>query len=180
MATKEQKLQKLLQDKRSVYHVQDLAVLWGISNRNTLYTILSRYTRKGILKKIQKGLYATVPVDQIDPVELGLRALRRYGYLSTESVLAKAGVIFQEISQITLVSSCSGRFQLANHRFLVRQLKAECLYNQTGVVAHSSGGEATVERAVADLLYYDPSYHFDAPRLVDWEKVEKIKRQVGY
>ena len=40
-----------------VFHAHDLAILWGISDKNTLYTTLKRYTDKGLLKRIYKGLY---------------------------------------------------------------------------------------------------------------------------
>jgi predicted transcriptional regulator of viral defense system len=177
--TKDQKLQKL-NKQRSIYTLQDLAVIWGIKNRNTLYVTLSRYVKRGHLKKLRRGLYATVDLDQINPVELGLTALHRYGYLSTESVLVEAGIIFQDITQITLISEKSQRFDLAGRRFLVRQMKKDFLYNQAGIVVDSGLKKATVERAVADLIYYNPSFHFDARDLIDWPKVKLIQEQIGY
>jgi hypothetical protein len=46
---------------RKIYHTGDLAVLWDISNKNTLHTTISRYIRKGILFPIYKAVYATIP-----------------------------------------------------------------------------------------------------------------------
>ena len=40
--------------------------------------------------------------------------------------------------------------------------------------------EASPERAVADMLYYEPSYHFDAENLINWKRVRKIQEKVGY
>ena len=36
----------------------DLAVLWRISNKNTLYTTIKRYTRSGSIERIGSGLAA--------------------------------------------------------------------------------------------------------------------------
>jgi predicted transcriptional regulator of viral defense system len=174
------KIQKLMQDGRSLYHAQDLAVLWGIEKENTLHTTIKRYIQRGILYRIHRGFYATVPILEIDPVLLGLSSLRRYGYLSTESVLAQNGIIFQQIKKITLVSNLSRQFKITNHSFLVRCLKEEFLYNEAGISVTSQGRIASVERAVADLLYYNSHYHFDAPNLINWKQVEKIKNKIGY
>ena len=59
------KINKLLQAPTKLFHTQDLALLWGISNRNTLYTQIKRYVQKSILHPIHKGFYATVNPDRI-------------------------------------------------------------------------------------------------------------------
>ena len=63
---KNQKIRKLLQDPRKLYHAQDLAVLWGIDNSNTLYTTIKRYMNRGILNKIHKGFYSTVSIGELN------------------------------------------------------------------------------------------------------------------
>jgi len=162
--TKDQKIKKLLQDPRKLYHTQDLAVLWGIDNY-----------------KIHKGFYSTVSLDKVDTILLGLIGLHRYGYLSTESVLAKEGLIFQDVKYITLVSDISKRIDVSGHKFLVRQMKDSYLYNETGITMNDEGIKvASVERAVADMLYFNPSYHFDAKNIIDWKKVKEIQNKIGY
>jgi len=37
-----------------------------------------------------------------------------------------------------------------------------------------------LERAVADILYFNPKFYFDSPNLINWTKVEEIKKKVGY
>jgi len=54
------KINKLLAAKQEVFHTNDLALLWDIRNRNTLYTTIKRYVAKGTLIPIHKGLYARV------------------------------------------------------------------------------------------------------------------------
>lgn len=172
------KIQALLEDSRDLYHTQDLAVLWGIDNPNTLYTTIKRYSKKGVLNKIYKGFYSTKPIKDIDPVKLGLSALHRFGYLSTESVLVDEGIIFQDIKYITLVSDISKKFSIAGYDFKVRQLKDKFLFNEIGIERKDDKRVSSLERAVADILYFNPDYYFDAESRIDWEKVEKIKKQV--
>jgi hypothetical protein len=39
---------------------------------------------------------------------------------------------------------------------------------------------ANIERAVADLLYFNSNYYFDNKKRIDWKKVKKIQKEVGY
>jgi predicted transcriptional regulator of viral defense system len=172
------KTKKLMNDSRNLYHTQDLAVLWDIDNKNTLYTTIKRYSDKGILNKIYKGFYATKPIRKINPVRLGLSAIHRFGYLSTESVLVEAGIIFQDIKYITLVSGISKKFEVGGHNFIVRKMKDIYLFNETGIENVNGVRKALAERAIADMLYFNPNYHFDAKESINWDKVKKIQKQV--
>ncbi|MBM3209406.1 hypothetical protein FJZ40_03905 [Candidatus Shapirobacteria bacterium] len=174
------KIDVLLKQEQKLFHTNDLALLWKINKPNTLYTAIKRYVQKGVLLKIHKGFYATVPLEKIDPVALGLGHLHVYGYLSLESVLTRDGVIFQGGDYLTLVSSVSKKFTLAGQNYLVRKMKPEFLYQPAGLEERSGVRIATLERAVADLLYFQPHYHFDNPKIIDWQKVRKMQKEVGF
>jgi len=64
--------------------------------------------------------------------------------------------------------------------FRFRKLKDEYLYNPVGIINQSGNFVATTERAVADMLYFNPRYHFDFPENIDFEKVKRIQEDVGY
>ncbi len=177
---KDSKISLLLKDGRDLYHTQDLMVLWNVSNENTLYTSIKRYKQKGVLYPVYKGFYAVKPVEEIDSYLIGARALRRYGYLSTESVLSEDGIIMQELRQITFVSDFSKRFEVNNRSFVVRKMKDYFLNNKEGVFLKDGVWRATTERAVADLLYFNPSYHLDGASVIDWAKVSSIQKKIGY
>jgi len=174
------KIGLLLKQERKLFHTQDLALLWGIENKNTLYTTIRRYLEKGILIPIQKGFYSTLPLSQIKPLELGVLFLHRYAYESTESILVKEGVINQSIPYLTLVAGLSKKFSVAGNSFLVRKLQEKFLYQTVGIMKEGDFLRASRERAVADLLYFNPFYHFDNQPLVDWKAVAVIQRKVGY
>ena len=165
---------------RKVYHSNDLAILWNISNKNTLYTTIKRYVQKGVLIPIFKGLYSTVPVSELDPLELGRAIIHRYTYLTTESVLAQEGIISQATYVYTFVSNISKNETVGNFSYRFRKLKDEYLYNPTGILKKDGNFIATIERAIADMLYYDPKYHFDFSESINFEKVKQIQKEIGY
>ncbi|OGI34273.1 MAG: hypothetical protein A2259_04395 [Candidatus Moranbacteria bacterium RIFOXYA2_FULL_43_15] len=161
-----------------VFHGSDLAALWQITNKNTLYTTLKRYTQQNLLYRLWQGMYALKPATQIDPLFLGIKAMHTYAYISTETVLFNSGIITQRPSAITLISLTSRRFVLAGTEYSCRKLADEYLYQSEGIIEKNGVREASPERAVADLLYYNPHSYFDAP--INWKEVRRIQKTVGF
>ncbi len=174
------RINQLIKLNQNIFHTHDLAIVWGIRNPNTLYTLIKRYVQKGILIPIYKGLYSMLPVDQLHPLVLGKAVIHRYTYLSTESVLAQAGVISQPAYTFTFISDIHKKAVVGPYSFLFRQLKPIHLHHPIGLANHNVVRIASVERAVADLLYYNPRYHFDVMGGVDIDQVKFIQKQIGY
>ncbi len=174
------RINQLLKLKNELYHTSDLSYIWGIKNSNTLYTTIKRYVKRGILIPIHKGFYAVLPLNQIDPLKLGLGYIHQFAYVSCEYVLLKLGVIFQKSPNITFVSGFSKKFSVENNLYSVRKLKENYLYNNYEVVDRNGVMIANLERAVADLLYFNPHYYFDNRKMVNWDLVKKIQKEVGY
>ena len=177
---KKNKLDLLLKYSQNLFHTGDLGLLWNIENKNTLYMTIKRYVDRGILIRVQKGFYSKIPLERLSPIKLGMSFLHSFCYLSTESILVKEGIISQAIPHITLISDQSKKFKIKNDSYISRQMKNESLFNETGIITRDDIKEASIERAVADMLYYDPNYHFDAPNLINWSKVKKIQKEVGF
>lgn len=161
-----------------VFHVSDLANLWQISNKNTLRTTLKRYTQKKILYRIWRGMYSLKPIYQLDPLLLGIKALHSYAYVSAETILFRCGIISQRPYGVTLISSVSRRFSINNQDYYCRKLSDKYLFNPIGIIEKNGVKEASLERAVADLLYFNPKTSFDAP--LDWDKIKKLQKNIGY
>ena len=170
----------LLKQNKKTFHASDLALLWEITNTNTLKKTLKRFVDRGVLKRIHKGFYSTIDVSDIDPYDLGFSYLNTYSYVSLETVLAREGVIFQEVKYITFVSSRSSKFNIGGVKYSSRQMKDAFLNNTVGIEKVGDHFEATVGRAVADILYYNPKYHFDNREMIDFDKVKEIQMEVGY
>lgn len=161
-----------------IFHIEDLANLWNIQNKNTLRITLKRYVDDGLICRIYKGFYSLMPVDEINPVLVGAKALHRFCYLSTETVLRQEGYILQSVDYFTFISSKSLRFVVGRHDVKSRQLDEKYLYNPEGVLLKDGVKVATFERAICDMLYFNPNYHFD--RRIDWRKIRSMQKKIGY
>ncbi|MFA5184165.1 MAG: hypothetical protein WC456_01415 [Patescibacteria group bacterium] len=175
---KQNRFLKITKLKESVFHIGDLARVWGIANRHNLRTTLKRYVDTGLIYRLYRGLYSLNQAKDLDPLALGAKAINDYCYLSGETVLAQHGIIFQQVSYFTFIGRRTKRFKIADYKYYCRQLKDDFLYNDTGVIKTGQFNKASLERAVADIIYFNPRYHFDNPTAIDWNKVKKIQRAV--
>lgn len=174
------KIKQLLALNRKILHTQDLAAAWGMDNPNTLYTTVRRYKEKGILFPIRKGLYATVPLEKLDPFELGAAIANGYAYVSCETVLSLAGVIKQEVAAYTFVAQQFQDVELSGFKYRFRALPDQFLYNTAGIELRGGVLWATPERALADLRYFSPRYFIDSMNVLNARRVREMQREVGY
>jgi predicted transcriptional regulator of viral defense system len=161
-----------------IFHIKDLAALWQIQNANTLRITLGRYQKDGLIYRIFKGFYSLVPPDELSPPELGAKALHSFCYLSTETVLYDEGFVSQKPSSYTFVSPKSKKFKLVDASYKSRQLKSKYLYNPAGICLKDGINIASPERAIADMLYFNPKAHFD--KNPSWDKVKEMQKSLGY
>ena len=177
-----ERFMKLAKLDENVFHIGDLANLWNIYNKNTLHTTLSRYLKRKLLFRIFKGLYSLKKVSELDPFFLGFKALHQPAYISCESVLYEYGIINQRPHTITLVSAVSTTFSIGEYQYKSRQMQDEYLFNNIGIEIINNTYKATLSRAVADMLYFNPEKYFDAgsSKIINWREVKKIVKAVGY
>ena len=161
-----------------IFHTDDLANLWDIQNKNTLRVTLKRYVEKELFYRIYRGFYSLVPIEELDPVLVGTKAIHQFCYLSTETVLRQEGYILQNIGYYTFVGPKGLKFVIGGYEFKSRQLDEKYLYNPEGVLLKDGLKIATLERAVCDMLYFNPNYHFD--RSIDWRKIRSMQKSIGY
>lgn len=176
--TTQNRFAKLARLGEQVFHTDDLANLWGIDNKNTLYTTLKRYVKAGLIFRVYNGLYSIKPIDKIDPYLLGVRALHKFAYISAETIFSNAGIILQDVKYITIISSESKKFSIDSINYRSRQLDDRFLFNDSGIYIKNGVNVATTERAVADILYFQPNFYFDNPNKIDWNKVKKIQKDI--
>lgn len=163
-----------------IFHANDLGVLWGITMKNTLHTTLKRYVDRGLLCRIYKGLYSLLPLVKLDPVLLGAKALHGYAYVSTETILSRAGIIMQLIPSVTFISGISRKFTIGTQSYISRKIADRFLYNPIDLERASGILTASPERACADLLYINPRAYLDMPQRINWDRVREIQKALGY
>jgi predicted transcriptional regulator of viral defense system len=164
-----------------VFHTDDLANLWHITNKNTLYTTIKRYREQGLLFRIHKGFFAIRDPREINPFLLGIKALHGYAYVSMETILREQGIVQQELATITLISNQTKHFTIVDNLYYSRKLPDKFLYQPIGIMTAGDGvRKATAERAIADLLYFNKHAYFDLEKHIDWKKVSVLQEEIGY
>lgn len=166
----------------TVFHINDLANLWDIRDRNTLRTTLSRYVKSDLIFRIYRGFYSLKNPRDIDAYMLGIKAIHRPAYISCESVLSDNGIINHSPTEITIVSNISRRYNIGNLNFRSRRLADNFLYNDAGILSKGNIKIASVERAVVDMFYFNSRVYFDArsSKMINWKTVKILIKEIGY
>jgi predicted transcriptional regulator of viral defense system len=144
---------------KTVFTTADLAILWQIEDKNVLWVTIARTIKKRYLYSIQRGVYG-VTDKEVSVFELAGK-LKRHSYISFETVLAQAGIIFQWHNEIT---SASNRFLAIKNNygnFSYRKLPDSALTNNMGIINKGTYFIASPERALCDKLYKDGLSYFD-------------------
>ncbi len=170
----------LLQTDQRIFTTSDLALLWEISNRNSLLKTIERYVQKGILFRIYKGLYSTLPLKNLNVYEIGCAIGGSFSYISTETILAKNGIILQDIKKITLFGRKQKEIVVGETTYLCRYLNNQYLLNRAGITDEKGYAIASVERALADIRHINPHFFVDNELSVDEKKVNTLAKQIGY
>lgn len=169
-----------MRKKEILFHAKDLALFWNIDNKNTLYTVLKRYTKQKLIYRVFKGLYSLYPLEKIDPYLLGSKILNSFNYVSTETILFRDGIVNQPPRYITFVSGQTKTFKAVGNYFHSRSMQACFLFQDESLTEKNGVLFASKERAAADLLYYNPKFYFDSPNLLNWEKIKVLQGRIGY
>ena len=170
----------LLEQNKKIFRTADLAVLWEIENKNTLWTMIKRYVQRQILYRIHRGLYSITPLEKLHKYELGCAVVGPFSYVSAETVLQNAGVIMQNVSVVTLMGKKTKKIIIQGTEYWSRRLNAKYLLNRAGIVENERFAVASLERAVVDMQHFNPKYYFDNKMAINEEKIKQIKKEVGY
>ena len=151
----------LLKTEQTVFTTASLQNLFPTTKEKTLARTLYRYKQSGKLLNPQKGIW-TLPV--FDVHELAC-AFYPGSYISVETVLYEAGVIFQRYGSSTRVIWSNTREKIfQDHHYIARKIKDSLLQNTIGVRRHRNYMMATPERALCDYIYLRPQAQLDNPQ----------------
>jgi hypothetical protein len=164
-------LEILLRSSKTVFSVQDVALLWGESESTTITNRLKKYIRAGKVLRVRHGLYAKD--EQYDRYELATR-IYTPSYISFETVLTREGVNFQYYGNIFVASYLNREIEANGQKITYVRMKRSVLSDTTGVNHVNGVAWATKERAFLDRLYVTKEYHFDNLNVLDWDKVFEI------
>ena len=161
----------ILKSKKTVFTFKDISLLWGLTDRKSTIAGINYYVSTGDLYRIRRGIYAKDK--DYDKVELASR-IYTPAYVSFETVLARAGMIFQYYSQIFVASYLTREITIDAQAYVYRKIKDIVLTDPAGVMNQEGISIATKERAFLDTLYINTDYHFDHLGGLDWDTVFDI------
>ncbi len=163
---------KLYSRPETVFSIDEISQLFPNLAHKNIRDRLYYFTKVGKLKRLHYGIYAK---EEYNSLELANK-LYRPSYISLETVLAKAGVVFQYYETIFVVSYLTREVKLSEISIQYRQIKGNVLTNTQGIEQKSGYFIATLERAFLDAVFIYKNYHFDNLDAIDWEKVNELKK----
>jgi len=164
-------LKAILNTDQTVFSFKELLLKFQTDETNNLKSKLNYYVKNGYLRHVRRGLY--VKRATYNHLELATKILTP-SYVSFETVLCSAGVIFQYYSNIFVASYQSRNIMCDGQTYTFRTMKPIILTNATGIEILKDYSIASPERAFLDIIYHSKHYHFDNMEPLDWDKIYKI------
>ena len=160
-----------MRSKNTVFTTNNICLLWGESNVSFVKKKIYRYLNAGKMYSIRRGIYAKDK--DYNKYELATK-IYTPSYISLETVLANAGIIFQLYGQIFIVSYLTREIIADGQNYSFKRIKESILTNKIGIDIENGYYIASPERAFLDVIYLNKDYHFDNLINIDWDKVYKI------
>lgn len=162
---------KLYRSQKTILTSKDLALIWQETNQNNLKAKIAYYVKRGALIRLTRGVFAKDK--NYNPKELAT-SIYTPSYISFETVLREAGVIFQHYDTIFVAGPWPKTMTVDKTSITFRKLKDMVLFSPAGVDNHGNYSIASPERAFLDTIYLFPEYYFDNLRSIDWEKSSEL------
>ncbi len=157
---------KLYQSPKTILTTKDIALIWEETNTANLLSKIKYYAKQGSLIRLTRGVFAKDK--NYNPKELAT-SIYTPSYISFETVLREAGIIFQHHDSIFVAGLYPTTKKIDGNTIVFRKLKDRVLYNVLGVKSEKNYSIATPERAFLDTIYLSPKFYFDNLRSINWE-----------
>ncbi len=158
---------KLYQSPKTILTTKDIALIWEETNTVNLLSKIKYYAKQGSLIRLTRGVFAKDR--NYNPRELAT-SIYTPSYISFETVLREAGIIFQHYDTIFAAGPWPKTLTIDKTTITFRKLKDMVLFSPTGIDNKDTYSIATPERAFLDMLYLSPEHYFDNLRSISWEK----------
>ena len=161
----------LYKSKQTVFRLKDIALLLGETDFQSINRRINYAVKKGDLINLRKGIYAK---DNFKEEELAGK-IYSPSYLSLETVLQKAGIIFQYDSTYTSISYLSRFIEIGELKFKFRKIKNEILVNTSGINSSTNNiSIANPERAFLDYIYLNGDIYIDNPAILNKKRIKEL------
>ena len=164
---------KLYQSPKTILTIKDIALIWEETNTVNLLSKVKYYAKQGSLIRLTRGIFAKDK--NYNPKELAT-SMYTPSYISFETVLREAGIMFQHYDTILVAGPWSLSKKIGAYTFTFRKLKDTVLFNSAGVVNKETYSIATAERAFLDMIYLFPKCSFDNLKSMNWERCKELAK----
>lgn len=161
----------ILRTDKTVFTFKELMLFTGETNQQLLKRRINYYISTGEFYHIRRGIYAKDK--DYNRYELATK-IYTPSYISFETVLVKAGIIFQYYSQIFMASYLSREIVCDKQIYIYKKIKPTVLTNHLGIEIANNSIMASAERAFLDTIYLYKEYHFDDLSTLNWDKIFTI------
>jgi len=165
---KKTNLLDILRSKSSVFTFKEILLASIEANPALLRRRLNYYVKTGELYHIRRGLYAKDK--DYDKLEVATKIFTP-SYVSFETVLVQAGVVFQHYSTIFVSTYQTKEIVCDGQAYSFKKIKDAILTNNAGIEQGEHYSIASKERAFLDILYLNKGYHFDNLSPLDFNKM---------
>ena len=164
---------KLYQSPKTILTTKDIALIWEETNPVNLSSKIKYYAKEGSLIRLTRGVFAKSK--EYDIKELAT-SIYTPSYISFETVLREAGIIFQHYDSIFVAGPYPTTKKIGDKTITFRKLKGSVLYNALGIKNEKNYSIATPERAFLDIVYLFPKFYFDNLRSINWEQCFELAK----
>ncbi len=164
---------KLYQSPKTILTTKDIALIWEETNTVNLLSKIKYYAKQGSLIRLTRGVFAKDK--NYNPKELAT-SIYTPSYISFETVLREAGIIFQHYDSIFVAGPYPTTKKIDGNTIVFRKLKDSVLYSALGIKNEKNYSIATPERAFLDTIYLSPKFYFDNLRSINWETCFELSK----
>lgn len=161
----------ILRSKSTILTFKEILIASGEKNPDLLKRRLHYYVKKGELYSVRRGIYAKDK--NYDRFELATK-IYTPAYISFETILVQAGVIFQHYETIFVATYQTKEIKCDNQSYSFKKIKGSILTNTAGVENKGNYFAASKERAFLDVVYLNKKYYFDNISVLDADKIESL------
>lgn len=169
-------IEKLVASGKSIFTIEDLAVMWQIPERRKLIERIKYYLREKRLLHITKGVYAYGT--DYTPLDVAQK-LVPLSYVSLYTTSQMHGLTFQYYETTYSIALKSKKYQIGEHKYIYHKIKEPIFYSQLGLINSGRYTYADKERTICDCLYVFPELFFDNLSGVDTEKLIILSKLYG-
>src|SRR3989339_1674136 len=157
---------KLYESPKTILTTKDIALIWEETNAVNLTSKIKYYAKEGSLIRLTRGVFAKNKEYEVKELATSIYTP---SYISFETVLREAGIIFQHHDSIFVAGPYPATKKIGDHTITFRKLKDSVLYSPAGIKNEKDYSIATPERAFLDAIYLSPKFYFDNLRSINWE-----------